>query len=211
MIRASIFILLICVSFYSLGQSLPENTASGKAHIFGFVGVGRSTVKTNIFAPTNFPALEVRLGAGLHKPLSKYFALKSRLTFGSRLKRGSDAEAVFDARFSAIDESRSNRNHYFLEIPLLVQVNFPQIKSGVRAGGNYRQYLPTKPVDIVSGQSEFGIVAGVFYEITDKIDIGLDYYIGVSKIYTGGGNIDGQEYEITARNRFAQLTLEIKL
>ena len=55
--------------------------------------------------------------------------------------------------FLKLDEVASNRNHYFVEVPLLLQFNLPHLELGLRAGVNYRSFLAnTKAVDFLTGR-----------------------------------------------------------
>lgn len=210
--RLLILIALILVGFFTNAQSMQNSTNTSDIQFHGFAGIGRATIETNISAPTKFPALEIKIGAGISKPLNESLALSSRLAFGSRLKRKSDMSARHDGRFTILDEHASERNHYFIEIPLLLQYHFSRAGLGLRAGGNFKQYLSsnsTNRPDMISGKSEFGIIGGAAYSLTDRINIGIEYHAGLTKIYKGGGTIDGRNYALTGRNHLAQLVFEI--
>lgn len=207
-----IFIFIYCcICSYTLGAQVIQETKPGKYYLFAFAGIGRATVETNLESPYNFSAGEFRLGIGLGRSISESFELRSRFTVGGRLKRDSGPYALSDSRFNTIDENTSNRNHYFIELPLLLQFNLANPRLGFRAGGNYRQYLPTKPIDAYSSQSEFGIITGAYYRLNDRIKLGFDYYFGLTKMFNGGGFSDDEEYSLIGRNHFAQLTFEIDL
>lgn len=204
-------LLLTLMLFFNIFV-FAQNNPNAKINLHGFAGIGRATIETNISAPTKFPALEIKIGVGISKPLNESLALSSRLAFGSRLKRKSDMSARHDGRFTILDEHASERNHYFIEIPLLLQYHFSRAGLGLRAGGNFKQYLSsnsTNRPDMISGKSEFGIIGGAAYSLTDRINIGIEYHAGLTKIYKGGGTIDGRNYALTGRNHLAQLVFEI--
>lgn len=189
-----------------------QNSPNAKINLHGFAGVGRATIETNLSSPTNFPAMEIKIGAGISKPLNESLVLSSRLVFGSKFKRKSDMSARHDGRFTTLDEHASEQNHYFIEVPLLLQYNFSPIGLGLRAGGNFKQYLSsnsTNRPDMISRKSEFGIIGGAVYRLSEKINMGIEYHAGLTKIYKGGGTIDGQAYELTGRNHLGQLVFEI--
>lgn len=204
-------LLLTLMLFFNIFV-FAQNNPNAKINLHGFAGIGRATIETNISAPTKFPALEIKIGVGISKPLNESLALSSRLAFGSRLKRKSDMSARHDGRFTILDEHASEQNHYFIEIPLLLQYNFSRAGLGLRAGGNFKQYLSsnsTNRPDMISGKCEFGIIGGAAYSLTDRINIGIEYHAGLTKIYKGGGTIDGRNYALTGRNHLAQLVFEI--
>lgn len=209
--QLSILFLLVCVGFFGSAQTVQQETTNKSIALYGFAGVGRATIETDRSAPTKFPAFEARLGVGLSKSLNKNFELRSRIVLGNRFKRKPEINTATIGKYMIIEESVNNRNHYFFEVPLLLQLNFPQAKLGLRAGGNYRQYFSSKTVDMFSGQSEFGIITGAYYQVTDKINVGMDYYFGLTNIFKSGGNFNGQLYYITGKNQAAQLTFEIAL
>lgn len=204
-------VVFCCIGSYSADAQAIGETKQSKYELFAFAAIGRATVETNLSAPDNFSASEFRLGVGLGRSISQSFELRTRLTFGGRLKRDAEPYGLADSRFNIIDENTSNRNHYFIELPLFLQFNLSNPRIGFRAGGNYRQYLPTKPVDAYSSQREFGVIAGAYYRLNDRMNIGFDYYFGLTKTFNGGGFSDGQEYNLVGRNHFAQLTFEINL
>lgn len=204
-------IVFFFIFSYAVDAQTVQETKPGKYDLFAFAGIGRATVQTNLSAPDNFSAGEFRLGVGLSRSISKAFELRSRLTFGGRLKRDAGPYALSDSRFNTIDENTSNRNHYFMELPLFLQFNLANPSIGFRAGGNYRQYFPASPTDAYSGQSEFGIITGIYCRLNDRINLGLDYYFGLTKMFNGGGISEGEEYNLIGRNHFAQLTFEIDL
>lgn len=207
-----LFTLFLLLNLITNAQSVQNSTNSSDIKFHGFAGVGRATIETNLSAPTKFPALEIKIGAGISKPLNESLELSSRLTFGSRLKRKSNMSARHDGRFTIIDEHASNKSHYFIEIPILLQYNFSTLGLGLRAGGNFKQYLSSRSsgmVDMISGRSEFGVIGGAVYSLTDRINIGVEYHAGLTEIYKGGGTIDGRTYELRGKNHVAQFIFEI--
>lgn len=204
-------IIYCCIGSFTAGAQTLQETKADKFNLFAFAGLGRATVKTNLSAPSKFPALEFRLGTGLSKSISNNFELRSRFTLGGRLKRDSNLDEIYGGKFSMIEENTANRNHYFMEIPLLLQFNIAKPGLGFRVGANFRQYFPAKPADAYSGQSEFGIITGAYYRLNDKMNIGFDYNFGLTKMFDGGGFHDGEQYHLIGRNQFAQLTFEIDL
>lgn len=201
--------LLLFLNFSVYAQNRAE---TNKIKFHGFAGAGRATIETNTSAPTRFPALEIKIGAAISKPLSESLVLNPRLAFGSRFKRHSDRAARHDGRFLILDEHTSDKSHYFIEVPILLQYNFPSIGLGLRAGGNFKQYLSsrsTNRADMISGRSELGVIGGAVYSLTERINIGVEYHAGLTEIYKAGGSIDSHAYELRGKNHVAQLIFEI--
>lgn len=206
----STFFLLL--NLFTHAQSVQNSASSIDIKFHGFAGVGRATIETNLSAPTKFPALEIKIGAGISKPLSESLTLHSRLAFGSRLKRQSDMAARHDGRFSIIDEHASDKSHYFIEVPILFQYNFSTIGLGLRAGGNFKQYLSSRSsgmADMISGRSEFGVIGGAVYSLTERINIGVEYHAGLTEIYKAGISTNERVYELRGKNHLAQFIFEI--
>lgn len=210
-------ILAISVSlFLCFGSEAQDLGLRKKVRYNFFAGVGRSTFVSGPAAPSKFPTLEVRLAGGLIKPIGRNVELRSRLAFGVKFKQEPYNEPgqpyVIGPPFMGLDELASNRNHYFFEIPLIVQFNLPHPKLGFSFGGNYRHFLPhNESVDFLTNRRELGIILGASYRLTNSLDVGLDYYFGLSKIYSSSGLIDIQEFTLDAYNQFAQIRFEYYL
>lgn len=202
--------------FFCFRSEAQEPNLDKRVHYSVFAGVGRSTFVSDPAAPSKFPTLEVRLGAGLIKPIGNNIELRSRLAFGVKFKREPFNEPgqpyVIGPPFMGLDELASNRNHYFFEIPLMVQFNLPHPKLGFSLGGNYRHFLPhNESVDFLTNRREIGIILGASYRLNNRLDVGLDYYFGLSKIYSSSGLIDNQEFTLDAYNQFGQIRFEYYL
>lgn len=77
--------------------------------------------------------------------MTKDIQLKSGLAFGVKVKReafNSSNLVIIGPPFMELDEFASNRNHYFMEIPLILQYNLPHPKIGLSLGISYRFFFP---------------------------------------------------------------------
>lgn len=190
-------------------QSLPDDHLGKNIRMNLFAGISRATFESNPSAPSKFPTAEFRLGVGINKPISKVIELRSRLTIGTRLKRESIGQLVV---YSRLDEVASNRNHYFYEMPVLIQFNLPHPKLGLNIGINYRFFFPNnEQVDLLTGRGEIGIITGITFLHFSKFDLGIDYYMGITEVfsatYVGPTSID----RFSATNNFMTLRVEYKL
>ncbi len=83
----TIIIALLISALTVLGQPKEGDGSNNKIRYSGFFSVGRSTFKSSVSAPSTFPTLELRMGAGISKSLGKVIELRSRLAFGVKFKR----------------------------------------------------------------------------------------------------------------------------
>jgi hypothetical protein len=201
-----IIFFIILSSYYCKGQNQDDHH---KIKFMAFASTGRSTFYSNPSASSKFPTFELRFGGGVIKQLTKTIELKSRLTFGVKFKRdafNSSNLVIVGPPFMELDDVASNRNHYFMEIPLIVQFNIPHPKIGLSVGLNYRFFLPNnESVDFLTNRREIGILPGISYRVSPKFEIGIDYFFGLTEMYNAAGTIDNQEVNIETYNRFSQI------
>ena len=207
---------LIFIVFATYQSNAQELNKDNRLQFSVFSGVARATFASNPSAPSKFPALELRLGAGIIKPVSKSIEIRTRLTFGTKFKRDAFNKPgqpyLIGPPYLGLDELASNRNHYFVEIPVVVQFNLPHPKIGFSLGVNYRFFLPhNSSVDDLTNRRELGLISGITYRLNKKIDMGLDYCAGLTKIYSPSGSIDSQSFSANARNQFAQLRIDYRI
>ncbi|HPH45579.1 MAG TPA: hypothetical protein PLJ60_11145 [Chryseolinea sp.] len=212
----TILVAFLLSTLIVLGQSEKGYLSNNKIIYTGFFSVGRSTFKSSLSAPSAFPTLELRMGAGISKSLGEIIELRSRLAFGVKFKREAynkpGQSYVIGPPFMELDEVSSSRNHYFLEIPLVIQFNLPHPKLGFNIGANYRFFLPNNSdVDFLTNRSDLGIITGLTYRGFGRLEIGMDYYFGITKLYSSAGTIDTTEFELNTRNQFAQIRIEYAL
>lgn len=206
-------ISFLLILIFNLAHGQNDVTTKQPIVWSGVFSVGRSTFESNIPAPSKFPAVEFRVGMGLSKPLNKLLDMKSRLNIGVKWKRDSYINqgqvSGISPLFMGLDRLASNRNHYFIDIPLLLQFNFPHPALGVNMGINYRFFLPNNhAVDALTNRGEIGLMAGTTYRIGKWMGVGLDYTIGLTKIYQTSGTIDSSQVSLDVFNHFGQIRLE---
>jgi len=205
------------IAFGGIAQEVPI-TSIKKIKFSASAGIARSTFDFNVPSPSKFAAPEFRLGLRVTKPISKVFEVKSGLSFGVKVKREAynktDSAGSFvvvtPPMFMNTDELASKRNHYFLEIPLLLQIHFDHPALGFRTGLNTRFWQPNNSdVDLLTARPELGAMAGAFFRINRKVDVGVDYYYGITKIDYSSYAIDSSPpSDFIMRNRFLQLTVD---
>ncbi|MCW5912070.1 MAG: hypothetical protein KIT62_13430 [Cyclobacteriaceae bacterium] len=182
-----------------------------------FLSVGGSSFDVNgLPSSPSYASLELRLGTGIVKPIGKYFDLKSGLNIGLKVKRksyffGPSRQFTYKPWVMlSLDEAASNRNHLFIDIPLSLQFNYPKYRLGLKGGLNFRFWAPNdKSVDVLTGRSEIGMLGGISYNLIKRINIGLEYYYGLTDILGGSyyeNNSHLMEYHV--RNQFTQITIE---
>lgn len=214
----SILTALVLVNFYcAIAQELSD-IPHNKLRFTATAGFGQSTFDFNIPAPSKFTTAEFRLGLGIIKPISKFFELKSGISFGVKMKREAyntqraQGLIVMGPPFMDADLLASKRNHYFLEIPLLLQIHFNHPKLGLRSGINSRFWQPNNSdADLLTARPELGILVGTYYMLSSKLNIGLDYYYGVTKMDKSLYVIDSAPpFTFIMYNRSLQMTLDYR-
>lgn len=216
---AKLSALIVCglvISVFSRAQSTEPAPERQKTEFNAFVGVGGSRFVTTISAPSQFWTAEIRVGAGAIKPLNDIFEIKTRLTLGVKLKREMYNEPgtsfPIGPPFMALDEVASSRNHYFYEIPLLLQANLKHPKIALNAGPNFRHFFPDNDaVDFLTARNEIGVILGGSYRVSTALSIGVDYYFGITRVYALSGTVDSEPYQINVRNQFGEVTVEYRL
>jgi len=209
--------ILITVSFLfisqlNLGQVINSDFNKKLRHTRA-LSIARSTFDVTGFPSSpDYASLELRLGAGIVKPIGKYFDLKSGVYLGLKMKRksyyfGPSKQYTYEPWVHpGLDETASSRNHIVVDIPFTLQFKPPKTKLGLSAGLNARCWAPNNAnVDVLTARPELGLLGGVSHKLVKAINIGFDYYHGLTDIY--GGNIS-QSGEFHVRNQFIQLTLE---
>lgn len=208
-----LLILFALVSFVLNAQKV--NTEKSKVAYSLYFGIGSSQFKTNPSAPSKFQSLELRLGPAISIPLGSSFQIYSRFLLGAKLKREAynvDGQAyVIGPPYLGLDEVASSRNHYFFEIPLILQFNLQSPKLSFYAGGNYRFWMPNNSdVDFLTNRGDFGVLMGISYPIADKWRVGAEYLFGITKVYSYTGTVDGTDVSATASNNTFQFVIQYR-
>jgi hypothetical protein len=219
-ISALLFLLVGSLPLKVFSQQESNKPKKSKAYYSVFAGAGRSVFQSSIEGPTKFPTPEFRLGGSVGIPLNKHFELISRLDFGIKVKRESPNQPRQFVQFAGLfmdQEEMTSRNHYFFEIPLMIQYRLAKPKLNLGAGLNYRSFFYVNSpddrlrFDPLSGKKEFGAIGRISYRVNTKITLGLEQYFAINVLYGVAGVYDTEEYEMTVRNRFTQFTVEYRL
>jgi len=181
------------------------------------LSMARSTFDVTGFPSSpDYASLELRLGAGIVKPIGKYFDLKSGVHLGLKVKRKSyffGPSKQFTSEpwvMRSLDEAASSRNHLFVEIPLTLQYNVPKTGIRLKGGLNFRFWAPNNDsVDVLTARPEMGMLGGVSYNLIKGINISLEHYYGLTNILSGSYFINNSQLiEYTVRNQFTQIVIE---
>ena len=213
--------IIITVSFLFISQlsfaQILNSDFNKKLRYTRAVNIARSTFDVTGFPSSPvYPSLELRLGAGILKPLAKHLDLKSGIYLGLKLKRQSYYFGLSKQYTTepwvlpALDEAASSRNHFFVDIPLVLQFNPPKTRIGLKGGLNFRFWAPNNDsVDVLTARPEIGLIGGISYNLIKNISIGLEHYYGLTDIL--GGSYTGTNNQLTryhVRNQFTQITIE---
>ena len=198
-----------------LGQQVQKE--NDKLSYSAFAAVGRSIFRSTIDGPSKFPTAEIRLGGSVTFKIAKQFDVLTRLDFGVKLKREMYNKPgqpyTVTGPFMTLDEM-AGKSHYFFEVPLFVQYRFPHPKLNVALGINYRKFFNDYESGVFNSfnaKNEVGAIGRFAYRLNSKFSIGVEYFIAFTKIYGVTGTYDGEEYTMTTRNEFAQITLDYKV
>jgi hypothetical protein len=220
-IKLFLTIIFALKIFHSFAQpQILEDEKNKKVKLSLAFSLGRSTFHVqNVSESPQYPTLELRMGIGFSKPIGKRIEIQSGVNFGLKFKR----ETYFFGpakQFTTepyvllgLDETASERNHMVAEFPLLLQYKPKRSNFSAKSGLYSRFWQPTNTnTDYLSSFNEFGILNGVKYRISKKLNLSIDYYYGLSDFYKGTILINGSQYrKFKATNRFIQTTIEFAI
>lgn len=156
-----------------------------------------------------FEAPNIRIGVMASRRATERLTLNVSFRLGMRTKRASLYDDVRETgivppyTFYHIDESVSQANYFFYEIPVGLEVGRNNLRLGL--AGLFRSKM-------LLGDFDIGALPSIWYVPNDRIKIGIEYYfgtiIGISDIVHDNYN---NTIRFNARNRFAQLALQWKL
>ncbi len=199
-LRIVIFILLFLVNTHAWSQQTKK-----KFRFHLLVGGAYSQFRVGEVKTDPYPALEVRIGAGISGALAKRWAINSGINLGMKVKRKSllsygsiyKGKGVPDVR---IDATASENHHYFIEIPLAIQFNHNDrlaFYTGVlgrswAANDSHRDFLRS--------QMEVGFLLGGTRDINKSLALSIDLYTTLApSLY------------MHTRNQFGQVKLIYRL
>ncbi len=194
-------------------SSLSAQHVNRKITYAAFGAIGRSTFHSSIDGPSKFPTAELRLGPVATLPLSSKFYISSKLLFGVKMKRERmyipGQPTTLYGPF--IDNDRmAGSNHFFLELPLLVEyrLNYPRLIFGL--GVNYRKFFSSNggdggSFDPLSNKNEIGALGKLGLMIKKRWVISIEHFLPFNKLYTVAGWYDNTEYRMSVENRYVQI------
>jgi hypothetical protein len=196
---------------------------SGKTEFSIFGGAGRSFFATNSHqSQLRFPTAEVALGVGAKRKLFRDFDAKLYLNVSGKIKGNrvyppGSPVIVLSPPVNELDGTANGRNHYSLEVPLLIQFNVPKSRVGINTGVCYRYFFKNRGYefsdgpDFLSTQNEFGVLAGITIQLTAKFRTSAQYYFGLTNVYNRTVLLWGSptaENGFEVRNQFSRVAIE---
>ena len=203
---------LTLLSIISLAQK--QEDSSRTISRFSIISTFGSSSFIISLPATDFASLEARLGAGYTTYLSRKLDMIISTQLGVKFKRESYLNGQFYSQpgipLFSVNETASNRNHWFVELPVLLQYNFRHPRLSIRGGMSLKSWFPNNDdVDMLTATQEVGGVCGIQYRTKRKINFGVEYYESITKILSGSmsynnGNVF--DYEIRNRSLYCNLT-----
>lgn len=176
----------------------------------GKIGIGRTKFDVKGFLTEDYPALVVRLGGGISRPIiGRRLLLVSGLNIYYRAKSKSPLkdEIYYYGKGSLLprlDDTASKKTHLAFEIPLSIRYLLNGGRS-MSAGLIVRNWGPTDLAgDLLKSMTEFGYIVMVNQRIFTDFTVGLDFYWGLSDLYLGSVLGAGG---INIKNRAVQVSL----
>ena len=179
--------IIITVGFLYISQlsfaQILNSDFNKKLRYTRALNIARSTFNvTGFHSSPDYPSLELRLGLGILKPIAKHFDFKSGVYLGLKMKRqsyyfGLSKQYTFEPWvLPALDEAASSRNHFFVDVPAVLQFNPRNTRIGLKGGFNFRCWAPNNDsVDILTARLEIGLLGGISYRVIKNI-IGWHVY-----------------------------------
>lgn len=141
----------------------------------------------------DYLSAEANVGLRLTKPIGKIFSLMSGLALGYKFKRDSYFEGPPTGPYTrepsvvlGLDDSASKKGAAYLSMPIALVINLNR-RAVVYGGINGRFWIPRNHdyMDVLTGQTEVGIIAGVSHGISNRVTIGIELYSGLKDLYYG--------------------------
>ena len=196
-----------CIQLLVLVSCLVSSTAQTKKLNYELIIAGGPSwfaykVETG---ENNYATSEFRFGAYLRKPIKGNFSLMSGVLVGYKARYYSSS---FGGSISVVEKA-NYQDHPFFEIPFMGAIGFKNFE--IQLGGNFRNFFPrNNSVDMLSAQNEFGLQAGLNYQIINKVGISFKYLNGL-KGFTYSSSTPGNTLNQTQWNRSAYLMVSYRL
>ena len=154
------------------------------------------------------------MGVGVSKHVGK-FEFKPSVLLGLKGTKPSYKVGQFYTQpgvpLLKLDDASSNRNHFVIEIPIVIQYNLPNPELGFRLGFDTRFWAANnRSVDVLTSKQEIGLLAGVCLNLK-HFSVGLDFYYGLSRIHGGSITYNGKFYTFDVINSYSQISIEVPL
>lgn len=203
---------MVLIAHNLLGQRNVDTNES-KPKFFVLAGIARSVFEVDIPA-SKFATPEFRLGAGLSRTIGK-FEIKPSVLIGLKATRPTYRVGQVYTQpgvpLLMLDDAASGRNHFVIDVPLVIQYNIRNPMIGFRLGFDVRFWTPNnKSVDILTAKQEIGLHGGGCINLKG-FSVGLDFYYGFTKIHGGSINYNGDHYIFRVVNAYTQITFEFPL
>jgi hypothetical protein len=193
----------------------------------GIVGGGISIFNVHgIPSSPNYSSAEGFAGARATKPLGNVFGIMSGLSFGVKFTRSpyfSYFTPPNDGLYTrepganmALDQSTSDKNGYYLSIPLALTANVYQslnVYGGISGRSWWYRSHDEPAQDVLSGREEVGILFGATYKLIKRLNIGLEGYSGLRNIYNSSYTQPGTSKIVhtSVTNQYAMISLGYSL
>lgn len=166
----------------------------------------------------NYPALELRLGGGMIKPIARWLELRASILIGVKfpveafyqgdiMNSNPQNDPVYDMDYAVDTEN------YVVDIPVVLQFNLSR-KLALRGGLNARVWGDFLFTLLETNLTEAGVISGLAYKLTKKVSISADYYISLNKSLCGGEEYYNEQGEYVyypsyeVNNQYAQFSIE---
>lgn len=100
-------------------------------------------------------------------------------------------------------------NHYYFELPISLGLwIIPKLE--FRVGYSYRYYFGSSDNnrDFFNNNHEGGIITGLNYKISEKVNIGSTLFLSTNNIYSSIGLINGTQISNTLQTRYLQIAFK---
>jgi hypothetical protein len=193
----------------------------------GIVGGGISIFNVHgIPSSPNYSSAEGFAGARATKPIGNVFGIMSGLSLGVKFAR-----APYFRYFTppngglytrdpganrTLDQSTSDKNGYYLSIPLALTANVYRslsVYGGINGRFWWHRSHDEPTLDVLGGREELGILFGATYKLIKRLNIGLEGYSGLRNIYKGSYTHPGTSKLVytSVINQYAMISLGYSL
>jgi len=209
-------IVLFCVI-----ASIPAFSQQAGRPIFFQFSYGQSFFRSNSSPGYSYVCPEVKLGLGITMEKNR-FGISTAAVVGIRY--GTTKELPYQTFVSEARLYMQLQEHYyssaleFLEIPITIHYKLVEDKLSIHAGLSSRWYLDENFVvsgfqryleDIPIDRFNMGILTMLKFTATPRINVSIDYFLGLKKLNVARSQQHNLEYHITGS--FAQVSLFINL